>query len=612
MSTEKKEKKVKKKGPLRTGAIVPLIVVLGSIVAFSILLLDVVLKKSFEYGLSKINGAEVNITAVNTSFTNLSMEILKVEMTNPAMPEFNRIEVGFIRYKMLWDALLRAKIVIDETRVGDIKLDTKRKAPGHVPPPEPPSTSDGKMASQALEKAKEEFKGNVIGDIASVVSGGDGKKVAIEGELKSKAHLKKLEEELATKEASLKQALKDLPSEKEFKELEKRYQNIKWKDLGNIAKAPKVLKEADQLKKDLDKTLKSYKKTSDLVTNTFKDIKQETDKIEDLVKEDIADIGKRLKLPKLDPKSIAMNLMGPEMAEKLKKLTYYKSIVDKYLPPKKEREKDAGPVIVRSVGRDYRFGTPTSYPVFWLKLLSIDSKNDQGIVTGKMTNLTSNQKIVGAPTHLEVAADLPGANFRNAKLDAKIDHRDKVKDIVLASIGSFPVDKIKISEDKNTKFNIQKAIGSSDLSIKYDGKELKFNSDTALTKLDYEIESNDKTMQEILGQVAETTQRITMDAAAYGKPEALRWEFKSNLADSIKKSADRFVQKKIDAKKAEIKKQVDEQVAAKQREIKEKVAALENQFKQKVDESKKKLDQMMDKLNAEKKKATKGIKGFKL
>ncbi|NJM09721.1 MAG: hypothetical protein HC883_02150 [Bdellovibrionaceae bacterium] len=62
-----------------------------------------------EYVGTQVNGAEVNVGHLNTSFLRASLEIGGIEVTDKNKPERNLVEVGSIKFKMLWDALLRAK-----------------------------------------------------------------------------------------------------------------------------------------------------------------------------------------------------------------------------------------------------------------------------------------------------------------------------------------------------------------------------------------------------------------------------------------------------------------------------------------------------------------------
>ena len=112
--------KIKKQGPIRVEAIVPLAIVIGLMMLYFMLFFDMHLRRGLEYGATQANGAEVNIGTVATSLWNASVVVSNIEMTNPEMPDSNRLQIGAINFRMVWDALLRGKVVIDEgTILGD-------------------------------------------------------------------------------------------------------------------------------------------------------------------------------------------------------------------------------------------------------------------------------------------------------------------------------------------------------------------------------------------------------------------------------------------------------------------------------------------------------------
>src|SRR5690606_8093874 len=111
-------------------------------------------------------GAEVNIDDIETSFFNASLAIRNIQITDVDEPRFNKLQVGTVRWRMLWDALLRGKIAIADASILEIGVGTLRKTPGRVLPKSPESESASeKIRSLALEKAQEQFSGNVLGDI---------------------------------------------------------------------------------------------------------------------------------------------------------------------------------------------------------------------------------------------------------------------------------------------------------------------------------------------------------------------------------------------------------------------------------------------------------------
>ena len=197
-------KKPKKKGPIRFEAVIPFTIVVALFWAYFFFFFDMHARHALEYVATQGNGAEVNIGSLHTSFWRASLEINKVEITDAEEPAKNKLQIGQIRWNVLWDALLRGKIAIEDASILAVAIGAPRAKPGFVIPPPPPSdkpSATDKLKEQALAKAQEEFSQNVLGDVAAVLGGVDpsAQLKNMEGELKSSAQVKKLQTELAGK-----------------------------------------------------------------------------------------------------------------------------------------------------------------------------------------------------------------------------------------------------------------------------------------------------------------------------------------------------------------------------------------------------------------------------
>ncbi len=606
----KKEKKKKgPKGPIRTGAVVPFILIVAAIVAFNILLLDSTIKKSLEFIGGKVINAEVNVGDVNTSFKALKISVKDMQFTDRKNPAYNKLQIGEIDFQLLWDAILRGKFVISLANVKDIMVNTKRTSPGEVYPVEiDEKTGNYKATQELLDKAEKEFEGNVFGDIAGVLGGGSTGDVSknIEGSLESKKKFDAIQTGLKTKEQRLSADLKALPSAKDINNLQTRLKNIRWNDLGNIAKAPKVLKEADQLKKDIDKAIGSYAKVQKTVNQSLKDIDRDYKEAQALVNKDIQSVSKRMNLPTLDQASIAKMLFGNEVLDKVRAAKKYQTMAQKYMPPKKEKK---APVkIARKSGRDYQFGKPNSYPMFWLKLAKINSKTEQGTVAGKIENVTNDQNATGRLTTAQVKADFPPMNLRKIEANIKIDHRSDPKAMVDGKVGEFIVENKALSKSDDARFILKKSQAEAHFSgtLTPERADLKINN--WFRKIKYDTGAKNAAVAEVLADVAKKNSTLTLDADVKGKWTALKFEIKSNLAAAINNSVRSLIQEKIEKVQAKIKADIEKQIAQSKAQVDAQIAKIKNDANAQINKAKQEIDKVKAQLNSQKKKAEKDAK----
>jgi uncharacterized protein (TIGR03545 family) len=600
------EKKMKKVGPIRTGAVVPFIIFTATVVIFNMFFLDTLIKKSIEYVGTEINGAEVNVGSVETSFKELKIVIKKVQFTNVQDPKKNVVEIGEIRFSMLWDALLRAKIVIQESVIKDILMDTKRRHTGYIVPPEPPSTEESKVAQEALLAAKKEFSGNIFGDIAALLAGEDSKDLMqkMMDELQSKKFIEELQASVKLKEEQMEGMLKSLPKSAVVAQYDDRIKAIDWNGLKDLRKAPKILKEAKQLKDEIKITIDKYQTVAKTIKSDLQYLKDSTKQAEKLVKDDINSLGDKISLPNLDPETISKMLFGPEFLVKVESYKKYADKAKKYMPPKKSAEEKAEfkpQRPPRGEGKNYSFGRPNSYPLFWLKMASINSKNDQGTVVGKIENLSTDQKWINRPATLQVKADFPPQGIYGVDSKLIVDMRE---DLIIKSenkVAAFTISDQKLSKSDDVTFTIKKSTATSQLDFIFQNAQINMNMKNEFKDIEYETLARAKLLNEVLAGVAQDAKYVTLDANATGAMGKLSFRVRSNIGDEINKSLKRQVQKKIEDAKVKIKADVDRQIAGKKAEIEQKIAGMTAKFEGELAKNQEKVSSLLGKIEGNEK-----------
>ena len=315
-------KKIKRKGPIRTGAVVPTVIFMTFIGVYFSFFFDGNLRRLLEYAGTHINGAEVNVGRVSTSFLHARLEINTIELTDKNHPERNTIQVGAVTFQMLWDALLRAKVVVNEASILDIQALTPRKHKGYVLPPTPPSNGKPsaleKVEGEVISQTRKKYDGNFLGDVASLLGGTNPQDQLknIEGTLKSDARIKELQKDLTDKKAKWDERIKQLPQGKELQAYADRVKALKFdiKNPGELAKnaqeAQKIINEAGDKVKLIDQSQRDLKNDVGGYTQAYKDL-------EKMIQQDVRDLQGRLKLPNIDAKEFSQQLFMHMIEQKL-------------------------------------------------------------------------------------------------------------------------------------------------------------------------------------------------------------------------------------------------------------------------------------------------------
>jgi uncharacterized protein (TIGR03546 family) len=121
---------LRKSGLILVGSVAVLFLVL------QFFLLDLVLKKGLQSGISAETGAEVNIDKADLSLAGGKLEIQNLQVTDPDKPTHNMIQIETIATDVSVSDLLRKTYAIDLLAGSALKRDVPRETPGKIYPKE--------------------------------------------------------------------------------------------------------------------------------------------------------------------------------------------------------------------------------------------------------------------------------------------------------------------------------------------------------------------------------------------------------------------------------------------------------------------------------------------
>jgi uncharacterized protein (TIGR03545 family) len=629
-------KKKKPKGPFRTGAVVPSLIIIALIWAYFFFFFDTHARHALEYFGTHANGAEVDIANVRTSFWNASLEINGIQVTDGTAPQKNKIQIGEMRWAMLWDALLRGKIAIEDASILNIAVGVTRTKPGYVLPPDPPSSQSAfdKVRKAALDNAQAEFSQNVLGDAASILGGVNptDQLNSIKDSLKSVVRIKELQAELTKKQAEWKDRLDKLPQKKDLDALQARIKTVKVDRFNNPMEVQQSLQEVNAIYNETNSKIKFVQDTANSLNgdvNTYKNTLGDLDK---MVKQDVKDLEGHLKIPSLDVKTLSRQVFGPLFLGKLKQAEYYYSKAREYMPPKKSPEQKAENAPPkpheREKGRNYAFGKPHAYPLFWLKHASISSKANakadySGDVSGTITNATNDQPLLGLPLVAEFKGEFPQQQLHGVDGRITIDHtKEESDDKLQIKVASFPVMGQKLVDSPDVQLGFDKALSSANFVAEMRDKEIKVAIESLFSRATPADLPNDPAVQpapaplavsdiksandlfgdattmanrkstgflaaqakspalnDILNGALSDIPKVSLNASVHGPWTALEFDINSSLGQDLAQAFDKQIKAKVEEAKAKVQALVNSQIT----EQKAKLEAEFNKQKAQVD-----------------------------
>lgn len=595
MTTTQNTPSPKKKGIFRWEAIIPFTIFCALVAIYFHLFFDSHLRKAMEWGGYKAMGAEVNVAKVETSFFNASLLIKGIEITNAEKPTHNSLEIGDIRFSMLWDALLRAKIVINEAAVEQIKFNTKRKHIGKVKPPEPPSNEPGfidELSQKALGKVSEKGENNVLGDAIALLTGTDANAQLdkLKNSLPSKAMIESFEKDLKGKEKAWDARLKTLPQEKDLKALNDRLNKIKYKDFKTPQELQTSIQELDTLVKDGERMYKQVESTANDLGSELKGIESQYKQIESQVKTDIKSLEEHFRIPKLDAKSISQSLFADYLNPYKEKFFRYKAMAEKYIPPNllKKKEAKEDEIVIqphpREEGISYEFGRLNSYPLYWVKRTGISSQAgtdpNAGDIKGEIRDITSNQKLIGRPTIATLEGDFPNMDIFGFFTKVVLDYTKAISEVQYdVSVAKYKLNAAELVATPEVNIAFDQAQGAIHLKGFMKGfKEMSIQLENKFSNIAYKISSNNEIADEILKKVFEGIPLVTLDIKGAGTFPRLPLSINSNLGPELQKGFEKQIQAKINETRKKIELAVNEEIAKQKAMIDSQIKSLRQQF----------------------------------
>lgn len=582
MTTETKPKKAK--GPIRVEVIFPVFILIGITYAYFTFYFDRHLKQGIEWAGTQGLGAEVNVGHLKTSFINGSFEMNKLEMTNKEKPTHNIIEIGRINFKFLWDALLRAKFVVEDASILTIQMDTKRSSPGKVIPPPPPSDNSlmSKLQNQIISQAKNRFKDNILGDVIALAEGVNYQDQLdkLRGELKTESRINEMIQDVNTKKEYWDGEIKRLSDPAVVTEFQAEFKIIEQEKnfIEQAKRVPGLIKIADKAKKQIDDIQKSAKTLQSEVQR----ITQYPKEVEGLVKADVAALQGHFKIPDLNFSDFSSMLFGTDLMSYVVQARKYQAIAKQYMPPKKNEEEKVIPP-PRKVGKTYSFPITTGYPLFWLKNAAISSKATEGEFagdfSGRLTNVTTTPQAIGIPMVLDLKGDLHAKKIQGIQLKLTLDHtRVKTKQILNMKVSSFPIPGKMLSQSSDFTFGIKDSSASVMINATLYDETIDFIWNNSLNNVQYVVESKNKIIKDVVTNVVSGIPTINLEARAKGPWNNIDWSLKSNLGTDLATGLKAEVSKKIEEAKAKLQTLINDQVLAKKTELMAQVEATKAKY----------------------------------
>ena len=591
----------KKQNIIRTGAIKFLTLFLLGIFIYFKVFFDSNMASLIKFGLEKFNGAQVDVLDFKSDFFQPSFSIKSIAMTDAKNPQRNVVELKNAKIELLADALLRAKLVINDIKITDISIDTRRPTPGKVFPKSATNTSKKikDFTQSELKKIESKNKQNSIGLIAGLLKGDDVKNQAdkIKSNLKTQQKVEQYKVEINTQKKQWKKSLA------EIQKRIKKYNDFKLSK--NINQALKQIKSS---KKDYEETKKEIKKFK----NEIKNYQHKADLLKADIKNDFDTLKQYSSFPKLnleqEIKGLMKSYIMQEYGDILSKINYWhakipkeiketvsKKMSSKKTPNENELKRKKAIAVSNTV---YQYPKQGGHPLFWLKKMEVNlTKPDEFNLQSLVKHVSSSPDLIDQWPTAKIKMSGKALSSGQFYFDGKF-KKDK-KLYLTGNIGPEKNKNLKLVSTPDFTWQLTNSITTTNVNGVFEQNKFSLNLKKEIDAFETQISTNTKEADRLIGQAFNRVRPIELTAVFSGEYSSPSFSIKSNspkkIGKSVKQTLKAHIGQEIKNKKNSAKKKIENQIASLDQDYQNEKAKILRKLKLKKIDFKKLGDDLLKK-----------------
>lgn len=584
----------------RWKAVGPLLFFALILVVLWIIFADTIARSQAESNLSETLGTQVDIGGVRIRESEAAVDVYNLAIADPRNPMRNLVEAGDITLDLDPIPLTEKKIVIEQFKLGGLRMLTTRKTPAR---PADPNSPAGKLLSETTAWAKEKFQFPklALGRIDSVKS-----LVLQPGQLGTVKAAQAFVGTADSAKDAFEKSLSDLqvkPLVDSSTALVTRLSKTDVKKLG-IAGAKDAISD---VKKAIDRVKATKTRLEGLeksAKSSLASLRQGLGDVDAARQKDYAMAKGLLELPSFAGPDIGASLFGTQSTDYFAQALYYAKLAEKYVPPGLQPWNRPGPKRTRMDGTTVEFPKMQEYPRFLLRKGDIDlalGSKAQNTFSAAIANVTSQPALLGLPATLTAKGSLAGDNPMVIDLAALSRHfGSNPKDSMQARVTNVPLPSIPFP---GLPFGVNPGHSTVGLSFALAGERIsgswEINSNAVTWTGDSARIQSASLVESTVWRVVSGLNQLRVRAELSGTVSSPVIKVQSNLDDAIAARLRGLVGEelaKAEAKaRAAVDKLVDEQVKA----LSGKVDALQASALQKLPVEKDQLDGVQKQLEAQ-------------
>ncbi|MFW2371915.1 MAG: TIGR03545 family protein [Gammaproteobacteria bacterium] len=590
---------------IRWPGFIAFVVLLALLVGGTLLFAGTIIKSMVETGLSKMNGARVDIADVNIGYSPLFLELYDIQVADQQRPMLNTVQIGKAMFRLSFADLLLKKVVIDEMSLDKVELET-------------PRTKSGALVRKK-EKVEDKDESRFALDMPDIGLP-DIKDVLQLEPLKTDQLIETLNTDLDSTSQNWQTIHDEVMNRARWDEYENRHTKIKEEFKGGSAQKLDAMKDSKALKKDLKQEVEKVRQAKQQFTTDSERLDAEYKLAINGPENDIKDIKKKYNVDNLNTSNITQMLFGVQAAQYVTTAQKWYQRVEPYLG---DDEPEPEPV-KRSQGVDISYKEFNPRPGFYVGKATLNVNTVRGQFEGNITDISSNQSINKMPTRFLLAGK-DVRNRKSEKINGEINYINKGRGFVDVNydIQAYKITDFVVSETSKAAIIIGNGIMNMKLHTRLQSGQLKGEANVDFSNMAFKASKADvdNSFMSMLSESLVDINRFNIHTIFSGSFNDMDMKIRSDLDNQLgsqlkvrfKQSVDQFENdlrasiearyqssfQKIESRRKqlrELKNKIDE----KDNELRHKLSDLESRINQqtnlKEQEAKSKVDDKKDTL----------------
>jgi len=370
---------------IRWPGLIAFVVIVGGLAMLIRTFAGPLVKSGLEYGLTRANGAEVNIASVQINWSPFSVNMEEIQFTDPEAPEFNRLQANRARAELyFWDAVI-GRVHITDLEVSGIAMGETRRSPGRV-------RSDYQRESEPFDWRQ------TLADLDIEIPTVEG--VLERSEIRTPGVIEQAQSNYETQRANVEEARENLPEREKIEAYRERVEASTEARPRNPEELLRLREELRTLQRDMRQdreAVRAFVATSEEAVNV---LRADLDAVRAAPGQDIERVRSLLRFDNDSMSQLSGVLFGP----KVEQWSQYLLMAFDFIGPMLQRSEDEEVKPSRWEGRFIDFDR-AQRPVFLIERAVTDIRLPDTHLSMDWANITwQHDRIGGNPSTFAVAA----------------------------------------------------------------------------------------------------------------------------------------------------------------------------------------------------------------